>query len=290
MLQTPFTTANSDDSPILFPVALRQVGWRKRDGNYDPIVGNRAIVRLNGQGNDAYALSVVSSTYKLVTNRELFTTVEDAMIEYLPSAVISTVDVTDRVSHFGKTCYRTYVFPDMRCNIGAKSDIAFRVIVQNGYGGSALKLLSGAIEFYCANGMVRGEYEQAYHRHTQGLRIDRLGQVLRHSIDAFWSGADELRRWTQTLVTREQTMNLFHELANTERLYDALMGQWAIERDERGSNAYSVYSAMTFYASHNDGDFASRAQEDTVAFNMVHRETSVAKWIESPQWRALVDA
>jgi len=285
-----FAEFNTADSSILFPVALRRVGWQRRDGTYEVIPGNRAIVRLNPQGTSAYPLSVVSNTYKLVTNRELLTVIEDALTAYLPSGALDGVQVTDQISHFGKNCYRTYVFPNMRCDIGARSDIAFRVVMKNGYGGSAVQLLSGAIEFWCSNGMVRGQYEQAYHRHTSQLRIQRLEHVVTQSIDQFWKNAEEYKRWVEKPVTREQTMALFQAIAKSPSFFDALSNQWVAEVEQRGRNVWSVYSALTYYASHSDGEFTSRADASRLAFNMVNRELAVAKWIETPQWRQLVEA
>jgi len=285
---SPFDEFNTEQSPLMFPVALRRVGWQKRDGTYDPIPGNKCIVRLNREGTNAYPLSVVSNTYKLVTNKELFTTVEDAFVANLPASSLKGVQVQDQISHYGKNCYRTYVFPNVRCDIGARSDIAFRTVVKNGYGGSAINLLSGAIEFWCSNGMVRGQYEQAYRRHTSQLVVSRLQHVVQHSVEQFWRNAEEYRRWTKKPVTREQTMELFRSIANSPSFYESLMNQWIVEREQRGQTAWSVYSAMTYYASHNEGEFTSRAQEETLAHNMVNRELTVRRWIESPQWKELV--
>jgi hypothetical protein len=289
-MKSPFSEFNTDQSPVLFPVALRDVGWKRRDGTYDPIHGSKAIVRLNETGTSAYPLSVVSNTYKLVTNRELFDAVEQTFISRMSTDTLTGVQITDTTSHHGRNCYRQYIFPNMKCDIGARSPIAFRTIVQNGYGGSALRLLSGAIEFWCSNGMVRGEYEQLYRRHTTGLRVHHLDSTITESIRQFWTSAEEYRRWTTKPITREQTMNFFRSIARSPSFFDALSDQWLKEVDQRGMNVWSAYSTLTYYASHNEGDFAGRYDPTTVAHNMTLRELSVSKWIQTDEWKQLVDA
>jgi len=289
-MHSPFDQFNTADSPLLFPVGLRNAGWEKRDGSFERIPANRVIVRLTQDGTSAFPLSVVSSTYKLVHNRELFNAIEDTMVATLPTAALAGVQVSDKIAYHGRNCYREYVFPGMRCDIGARSDIAFRIVGQNSYGGVALRVLSGAIEFYCSNGVVRGQYEQSYHRHTAGLRIKRIEHVLKHSVEQFWKDAETYREWTKRPVRHEKAMALFHAIANSPSFEDALGNRWVIEREERGSTVWSVFSAMTYYSSHNEGEFASRAREEAVPANMINRELIVSKWLQTPQWRELIDA
>jgi hypothetical protein len=233
----------------------------------------------------------VSNTYKLVHNRELFGLVEDTLCRELPSSALDGVFVKDKVAYGGKSCWREYVFPGLASDIGAKSKIAFRTIVQNGYGGSALRILAGAIEFYCTNGMVRGSYDQVYHKHTAGLRIDHLGDTLVKAIDTYAQSTKEWREWTRKPVTREQTMDLFRAIAKSPSHFDKLSDHWLRERDIRGDTLWAAYSTLTYYASHNDGAFAvRRASEDNSAAIMMQRELDVAQWTQHEAFRALVDA
>ena len=93
-------------------------------------------------GDAAHVLSVVGSGYRLVHNRELFRHVEDAMCKEMSASDLSGVRVTDKVSSLGRMCYREYVFPSIKCYVGSqdKTSVVFRLIVQNGYGGSALRV------------------------------------------------------------------------------------------------------------------------------------------------------
>jgi hypothetical protein len=168
--EDPFERANANSS-IMFPVAERKVGWETREKSFAIAPSHKAIIRTTPDGAGVLVLNIVGSNYKLIHNRELFGHVEDTLRKKMQPEMLEDVRITDKVSGWGRVCLREYVFPRLRCVLrrGAKSVIGFRLIVQNGYGGSALRLHAGAIEFYCMNGMIIGDYQSAYNKHTSGL-------------------------------------------------------------------------------------------------------------------------
>ena len=88
-------------------------------------------------------------------------------------------------------------------------------------------------------------------------------------------------------------MNLFAHVSNSTKMKESLADHYAREAEEHGANLWSLYSTLTFYASHNDGAFSLRRsveEQDTVAITMLHRELNVAKWIASAAWRELENA
>jgi hypothetical protein len=288
----PFGKYNGPQAAILFPVAERSVGWETRGGGYQRIHSHKAIIRMNEDATAAYPLAVVGNNYKLVHNRELFSRVEQTMCKQIRAQDLQDVQVRDRVSGFGRTCYRDYVFPRIKCNIGksAKSDIGFRIIVQNGYGGSALRVHAGAIEFYCSNGIISGEFESSYRKHTSGLMVSGIDSAITKSIETFAANQSKWRKWAATPVRHAAAMELFKELAASAKLQEGLTEQYMAECDDRGPNLWAVYSAMTYYSSHNDGPFAFRAsveKQDTVATTMLQRELRVSHWINTDAWRKL---
>jgi Domain of unknown function (DUF932) len=287
-----FEKYNGPDSAILFPVAERPVGWATRAGGYERIHSHKAIIRLTPSGDAAYALGVVGNNYRLVHNRELFNHVEATMCKQIPAQQLHDVEVRDRVSGFGRTCYRDYVFPRIKCNIGksAKSDIGFRIIVVNGYGGSALRVHAGAIEFYCSNGMIRGEYQSTYRKHTAGLVVSGIDHAITSSLESFAADQAKWRKWAATPVRHSDAMQLFKDIAQSVKLQEGLTEQYMVESDERGPNLWAVYSAMTYYSSHNTGPFAFRAsveKQDTVATTMLQRELRVSQWTNTDAWHKL---
>jgi hypothetical protein len=288
----PFRDFNSK-SPIMFQVGERPVAWFNRvSEKYENVTSHKAIVRSAVDGKGGRVLNVVGANYKLVTNKELFTAVEDTMRKKMHDSALDGVQVSDEVSGFGRVCLRKYVFPNIKCKLskGSRSDIAFRLIVQNGYGGSALRIHAGAIEFYCSNGMISGEYQSEYRKHTAGLVVAGIESTLERAVDSFASSATRWQRWANTPVPHEQAMQLFRDLASSDKLAERLAQQHLRDRHDRGANLYSVYSTLTYYASHSEGEFKLRStvqEQDNVAATMLQRELAVAKWTESDAWRAV---
>lgn len=287
----PFDKFNTPSSKILFPVGERKVGWQQRDGGYHEVGDYKAIIRLNEKGDNAHLLNIVGANYKLIHNKELFTTIEDAMLSEMSSTDLHGVEVKDKVSGLGKTCYREYIFPSVRRRLAnTVGDLGFRIIVQNGYGGSALRIHAGAIDFFCTNGMVRGEYVSTYKRHTKGVVIGNLNKTIHAAFAEFAETVKEAATWSQTPVTHDKAMNLFRELATSDKMYDGLADQYVRELDTRGRNLWAVYSALTYYASHPEGAFMMRRsveEQDMTATVMLRHELDVAKWTKTDAWKAL---
>ena len=291
--ETPFTKYDTPDSPIMFPVVERPVYWQTKLEDFIPSREHKALVRIKPSSVDRepLLLSIVGSSYQLVHNRELMASIEDAMLDSIDPKMLDDVRVTDRVSAFGRTCYREYIFPNIRCRLpAARNDIAFRLIAQNGYGGSALRIHAGAIDFYCTNGMISGEYSSAYRRHTSGLVIENLNTTIKSALDTFAIEQVRWQRWVGTPVKHAAAMALLTDIARSPTMFNNLTEQYMRESEARGRNLWSLYSTMTYYASHNDGAFKLRKPVDdqnTEAQIMLQRELSVAKWIQGDAWKAL---
>jgi hypothetical protein len=165
--------------------------------------------------------------------------------------------------------------------------------VQNGYGGSALRVHAGAIEFYCTNGMIRGEYSSTYRKHTSGLMLDGIGNVVEKALLTFADSQKVWYDWARKPVQHEQAMNLFRVIAVSGKMRNSLTDQYMHEVDARGNNLWAVYSALTYYSSHGDGEFVLRKtveEQDSVAAIMLQREINVARWVETNEWKAMETA
>lgn len=287
----PFATYNTDRSPILFPVHEHRVGYQT--GNlWSQARDYKAIVRSDKD----ILLNIVGSGYKIVHNKELFQAIEDCMVNEMLPDHFEGMQVKDKVSGWGRMCFREYVFPAIKCKVHySTSDIGFRILVQNGYGGSALRIHSGAIDFYCTNGMIHGEFHSTYRRHTSGIVIGNLSATIQAALLQFTKQQDVWAEWTKKSVKLDQVAELFDKVSTSIKMREGLLEQYERESDARGKTVWAVYSTLTHYASHNDGQFTLRAsveEADTVASTMLTRELNVCKWIQLPEFKKLevVDA
>jgi hypothetical protein len=292
----PFAKYDSPTSEIMFPIAERKVGWQMRDGAYMPTDSHKAIVRVDPRNIDrAYVISIVNVSYKTVHNRELLNIVQEAMLEHMPIQSLQGVEVIDRVSDYGRTCFREYRFPNIRCRIGgsAKSDIGFRCIAVNGYGGSAIKLYAGAIEFFCTNGMISGAHHAMYKRHTSDVKVFHVDRLIKGALATFTNNQHRWERWAKTPVQHYKALEFLKDIARSPSLLDKFVEHYLREREVRGETMWTLYSTLTYYSSHADGDFAPRrgnVEDGRIATTMHDRELWVAKTVDSARFEALAEA
>jgi|TARA_Y100000034_G_scaffold126115_1_gene176866 hypothetical protein len=234
------------------------------------------------------SIGLVGKNYKVLHNKELCQGIEDTFMETLTPEELKDVSRTDRVSYMGGTCFRDYIFPGIGADIGStRSNIAFRAIVINGYDGtSSFKFYHGAIDFFCANGMVSGVYDMTVRRHTSGLAIPRLTDKLRKSIDIFYKQADTWKHWVGKNICDEDAEECFKAMPNvSERRVEQLMRRFRIECETHGRTVWALYSAATAYATVADGDFAVKeTASDHRASTLHNREQQVRSWLNTDEF------
>jgi hypothetical protein len=280
--------AFNSQSNLYFDVWERPAYFKGKDGYYED-EDHKHIVRLwNGE---PISIGMVGRNYKLLKNRELCEGIEDTFMETLTKEELHNVTRKDSISYMGGTSIRDYVFPNIRADIESKqSDIAFRAIVINGYdGSSSFKFYHGAIDFFCTNGMVTGTYDMTVKRHTSGLQVPNLTNRLRNSIDIFYKQAETWKHWVGKWITDEDAKGCFEGLPNvSDSLVAKLMRQFHIECLSHGRTVWALYSAATYYATSNAGEFKTReTNNDHTASTLINREQQVKSWLNSEEFTAI---
>lgn len=289
MFQTPLMTEPKQQTDTLFTVTETQLGWTRNGENWRniPMDQFRALVRVKEIDGAArpITLNIVSGTYKLIQNYELYDHIESVILSDMPTAYLKDVQIVDKAAYHGLRTWRQYIFPNFSTQVNGKSKIGFRVIVQNAYGGAALKIISGAIDFYCTNGMITGQFESEYYRHSSGLTVQGVGDNLKQSMRKFIEASDEWKKWNERVITHEAAMSLFHKIAASPRMFTKFTETWEQEAHDRGQTKWALYSTLTHYASHRDGAFKTRdTGNDSEAATMMKRELDVMKWIKLPEF------
>jgi hypothetical protein len=282
--------AFSPESKLYFDVWERPAYFKGAEGYYeDP--HHKHIVRMKEDTLQPTSIGLVGNKYKLLKNRELYEGIEDTFMETLTAEELHGVTRRDSVSYNGGTCIRDYIFPAVRADITSKrSDIAFRVIAINGYDGSStFKFYHGAIDFFCTNGMVSGSYDMIVKRHTAGLQVPRLTDRLRQSIDIFYKQSEQWSKWVGKEISDEDAEVCYTAMPNvSERRVQQLMRQFAIECASHGRTVWALYSAATFYASSDRGEFAIReTNSDHKASTLMNREQQVRAWQNTDEFERL---
>jgi hypothetical protein len=286
-LDSPF----GQESKLYFPVVERPLAFVDRFDHGHKIETHKALVRPT-ETQQPHCLAIVGKDYKLVQNKELFQSIEGEFTKAFnhPGAKeLQDVKVLDRISYNGQTCFRDYRFPNMQCDIGsAHSEIAFRLIVVNGFGGSSVKIYSGAIDFFCTNGIIHGQFEHSYLRHTKGLTVEGICERVKRSIDVFYKMQDIYSQWVGKPISSADAKKFLEENTTSLQLAAKLLRQFEIECMTHGRTVWALYSALTYYASHNEGEFVVRnTGQDHAAATMLKREESIHNIIETPDFMRL---
>ena len=239
------------NSPLTFTAYERPLFYEGYGGARFDNTKHKALVRV--MNDRPVCLNVVRDTYRVVQNNELFSAIHKGIVSQVSKDEISTVRIKDRISYGGAICFREYIFPDIAIESPERDRIAFRIIIQNGFGTGAIKLLAGAIDFFCTNGLVIGDYTRTYAKHTKGLQISRFEEAVRGSVHMFWKNRDLYDGLAKTKVMSDDAVSGWFVSKFGERLGARLYRQYLIEASLRGKTLWAVYSALTYYSSHADG-------------------------------------
>ena len=236
-------------------------------------------------------LSVVKNSYRVIQNEEVFDAVEQNVVQALGHSSLANAKIEDDIAKDGLLSMRSWIFPDVRVrNTGAsKSDIAFRIVAINGFGGISVKCFYGGGDFYCLNGLICGEdYSTLAFRHAKHTDTSVRFTPIRDSLEQFEKQSKVWLRWQNTRVDHESVMSFLKQIVESDSLLNALKDQIFNEYVHRGQTLWAVYSALTFYASHNEGIFAvSERAKGNEAAVMLRRQNTVQRMVNSPQWNEL---
>ena len=59
----------------------------------------------------------------------------------------------------------------------------------------------GAIDFFCTNGMIRGEHDKVRRKNTSNFSMDRFITDLQRSKQDFYAQSRRLQEWADTKLT-----------------------------------------------------------------------------------------
>ena len=175
-----------------------------------------------------------------------------------------------------------------------ETTVAQRIIALHGIDGSCSnQVFFGAIDFFCTNGMVRGEHDKVRRKNSSGFTLSGFIRQLEASTQSFYQQSKQLQHWAKTRTTPYDVKAMLDSLMSNERQAEKMFNLYNHEAAVRGHNKWSLYSAMTNYASYADernGFTMRKTSLDNEAITMFKREQDVAGWVSSKQFSELVAA
>jgi hypothetical protein len=172
--------------------------------------------------------------------------------------------------------------------------IAPRLIALHGIDGSCSnQVYYGAIDFFCTNGMITGDYDQIKRKNTTNFDLERFIGELENTMSDFDSNADTYQQWAEKSLYTLDVNAMLKSIMSDEKA-EKMFSLYNHETVTRGRNVWALYSAFTSYANplnvDTNGFALRRTGNDTQAQSMWKREQEVAGWINTPQFRELAAA
>jgi hypothetical protein len=235
-------TVSADSTDIFFKVAERGLYLPLKAGTFHPS-GHKALIRQHGEG--VKVLNVVKNSYKLVTHREVY----DAL-----TPILSEHDVTVSTYHDndGAKAYIDVRFDKLTTSL-AGSSVAFRAIFHNGYGGTSLGCIIGAINAFCTNGMILGDYESVYRRHTSGLDASVALAWLNAGVEKWDVGVERWHRWARTGISQTMITAAIEGMSDNEHHRKCMVSVFGTYTEKYDNTLFALYQTLTDFASHYEG-------------------------------------
>ena len=242
-------------------------------------------------------LGVVGDSFNCASHTDFFTGVQKTMLENLEPSDIADAKVSWRSARRNAWAMMDITLPNVTSRIDTDkhtTTVSQRVIALHGIDGSCSNMVFfGAIDFFCTNGMIRGEHDKVRRKNTSNFSMDRFISDLRSSRQNFYLQTERLQEWANIDTSSVNVKELLESIMKSDRKAEKMFGLYNQEVSVRGRNVFALYSAFTNYASYADernGFSLRNTGNDTQAISMFQREHEVSQWIESKPFKELVAA
>ena len=244
---------------------------------------------INTQTGEPIAIIGEGATAR--SHGDFYRSVWDVMTNDLPASDLedATVDFKS-ARNYGWTMLDV-TLPKIKTTIRTKkhdTEISQRLIAVHGIDGTASPATwFGAIDFFCTNGMITGDYDKVRKKNTSGFTLSGFQHELSKAKTDFDTQGKKLQLWADTDLTYVSVPTLLDEIIKSERKSKKMYELYMQEASVRGHNKFALYSAFTNYASYADernGFSLRNTGNDTQAVSMFAREQEVSKWISTPQF------
>ena len=206
-------------------------------------------------------------------------------------SINNDITIDTKVSRNGAWALEKMVFNNHKATVETDrhtTETALSLYAWHGVDGSTSNnVISGAIDFFCTNGMVTGDYSKIRKKNTRHFDMSRIT----HEMEGIYDRWLDHNAWCQKLAEKDISVTSLKntlEIMLPERASKNMLNSVLDEFSVRGANAWAVYSAFTQYASHEDRFSFRQTANDNTLERQFKRNEDVAKWIEHPAFLQLV--
>ena len=236
-------------------------------------------------------LGIVGDGFKCASHGDFYRNIHETITEELTEGDTLDTNYTWRTARNGAWSMLDITFPNMTMPIVTDkidTSLGNRIIALHGVDGSCSnQVFFGAIDFFCTNGMIRGQYDKIRRKNTSGFSLHSfIGELQRARTD-FYEESAKMQVWAETSTKHVDIKSLLDDMIKSDRKSEKMYQLYCHEVSQRGHNKWSLYSAFTNYASYADernGFNLRNTGNDTQAISMWSREQEVSKWVSDQRF------
>ena len=247
---------------------------------------------VNGETGDY--IGVVGNSFQCASHADFFNGVQDTMTEALSPDELKDAHISWKDARQNAWALMDVKLPNTSAKITTdkhETTVSQRIIALHGIDGSCSnQVFFGAIDFFCTNGMIRGEHDKVRRKNTSNFTMDRFIRDLRDSRQDFYRQTETLQKWAERSLVTVDVKSFLEKLMKSDRAAEKMFSLYNQEVSVRGRNLFALYSAFTNFATYADerNGFSMRnTGNDTAAVTMFNRENKVAQWVETPMFQQL---
>ena len=272
---------------------------RNTTGDYVPVPNQtgQAIQRTDNN----ITLGLMKNRYAIADNSELDNAVREGLEDSLPKEALQNIKLIEKTADNGSVCRWGYSFDglgrEIRQLTKSPTQLNFIVRVVNSFGGqTAIRLQSGCMDLWCTNTATEAELMATAFGHTASFSPALVKPFIEKQVEYYELKVQTWQAWANKEINFDQAFKVLQEnypASDSEirraekkgftageaksRKTAQLMEQFEKEAEQRGSTVWSLYSALTHYASHSTGAFTVKnsANRDNVETTLIQREREV---------------
>jgi hypothetical protein len=241
--------------------------------------------------NNGKYLGIVGEGFKCASHGDFYRGVYETVTEELSPEETENAKFNWRSARNGAWSMLDITLPDMKVDIATdkhQTTLGNRIIALHGVDGSCSnQTFFGMIDFFCTNGMIRGEYDKVRKKNTSNFSLDSFIYELTRARKDFYAETAKMQVWAQTSTKYVDIKSLLEEMISSKRKAEKMYMLYLQEASTRGHNKWALYSAFTNYASYADernGFNLRNTGHDTQAISMWSREQEVSKLVSDKRF------
>jgi hypothetical protein len=248
-------------------------------------------------GNTGEYLGIVGKNFTCANHGDFFTRAHSAVTDHLGEDVCDSMNLKFRTARNNAWVMMEMIMPNVLRRIVTDkhtTTIAPRLIALHGIDGSCSnQVYYGAIDFFCTNGMITGDYDSIKRKNTTNFDLEKFVRELEDTMSNFDTNADMYQKWAKKNLYTVDVNEMLKSIMSSEKA-EKMFSLYNHETVTRGRNVWALYSAFTSYANplnvNTNGFALRRTGNDTQAQSLWKREQEVSSWINTSQFREMAAA